>query len=182
MGRFAPEVSRWLYFLCGLALAATIATGLVLWIRSRPQARGLGPWLAARLNVGAVAGFPIAILAFLYANHLLPVAMPGRAEGEVSAFFWAWGAMIAFAMLRPPARAWREGFALVALASAILPILSFALTGRGLWNALLGGDWLFAGFDLTLFAFAALAATIARRAGAKAPERPVRRRVQAVAA
>lgn len=182
MGRFAPEVSRWLYFLCGLALAATIATGLVLWIRSRPQARGLGPWLAARLNVGVVAGFPIAILAFLYANRLLPVAMPGRAQGEVSAFFWAWGAMIAFSMLRSPARAWREGFALLALASAILPILSFALTGRGLWNALSGGDWLFVGFDLTLFAFAALAARIARRAGAKAPERPVRRRAQAVAA
>ncbi|WP_447753064.1 PepSY-associated TM helix domain-containing protein [Sphingopyxis fribergensis] len=182
MGRFAPEVSRWLYFLCGLALAATIATGLVLWIRSRPQARGVGPWLAARLNVGAVAGFPVAILAFLYANRLLPAQMPGRAEGEVSVFFWAWGAAIAFAMLRAPARAWREAFAALALGSAVLPILSFALTGRGLWSALAGGDWLFAGFDLTLFAFAALAAAIARRAGTKTAEAPLRRRAQAVPA
>lgn len=175
MGRFAAEVSRWLYFLCGLALAATIATGLVLWIRSRPQARGVGPWLAARLNVGAVAGFPFAILAFFYANRLLPAQMPGRAESEVSAFFWAWGVAIAFAMLRSPTRAWREGFASIALGAAALPILSFALTGRGLWAALSSGDWLFAGFDLTLFAFAALAATIARRAGT-APANPSPRR------
>lgn len=182
MGRFAPLVSHWLYFLCGLALAATIGTGLVLWIRSRPQARGVGPWLAARLNVGAVAGFPVAILAFFYANRLLPAQMPGRAEGEVSAFFWAWGAVIAFAMLRVPGRAWREAFAVIALGSAVLPVLSFALTGRGLWNALSGGDWLFAGFDLTLFAFAALAATIASRAGAAPAEALPRRRGQAVPA
>lgn len=182
MGRFAPEVSRWLYFLCGLALAATIATGLILWIRSRPQARGAGPWIAARLNVGAVAGFPAAILAFFYANRLLPAQMPGRAEGEVSAFFWVWGVAIAFAMLRAPARAWREAFAVLALAAAALPVVSFVSTGRGLWRAVIGGDWLFVGFDLTLFAFAALAVTIARRAGAPSAGRVPRRGRQAVPA
>lgn len=181
MGRFAPEISRWLYFLCGLALAATIATGLILWIESRPQARGAGPWLAARLNVGTVAGFPMAILAFFYANRLLPAAMPGRAEAEVSAFFWTWGAALVLAMLRSPARAWREGFALLALGAAILPLLSFAQTGRGLWVALSGGDWLFLGFDLTLFALAALAAAIARKAGSRAADAPPRRRTRAVA-
>ncbi len=182
MGRFAPEVSRWLYFLCGLALAATIATGLILWIRSRPQARGVGPWIAARLNVGAVAGFPAAILAFFYANRLLPAQMPGRAEGEVSAFFWVWGVAIAFAMMRAPARAWREAFAVLALAAAALPVVSFVATGRGLWSAVIGGDWLFAGFDLTLFAFAALAVAIARRAGAPSADPVPRRGRQAVPA
>lgn len=182
MGRFAPEVSRWLYFLCGLALAATIATGLVLWIESRPQARGVGPWFAARLNVGTVAGFPMAILAFFYANRILPAPMPGRAEAEVSAFFWTWGAVLLFAMLRSPARAWRETFAVLALGAAMLPILSFALTGRGLWTALLGRDWLFAGFDLTLFALAALAAGIARKAGSRPAAASPRRRGRVVPA
>lgn len=182
MGRFAPEVSRWLYFLCGLALAATIATGLVLWIRSRPQARGAGPWIAARLNVGAVAGFPAAMLAFFYANRLLPVQMAGREEVEVSAFFWVWGAAIVFATLRSPARAWREAFAVLAVATAALPVVSFVATGRGLWSALIGGDWLFAGFDLTLFAFAALAAAIARRSGTGVAGPVPRRGRQAVPA
>ena len=182
MGRFAPEVSRWLYFLCGLALAATIATGLVLWIESRPQARGAGPWIAARLNVGTVAGFPMAILAFFYANRVLPAAVPGRAEAEVSAFFWTWGVMLVFAMLRVPARAWREAFAALALCAAMLPLLSFAVTGRGLWTAIASGDWLFAGFDLMLFALAALAATIARKAGARPAITSPRRRRQAVPA
>lgn len=177
MGRFAPQLSRWLYFLCGLALAATIATGLVLWVRSRPQARGVGPWLAARLNVGAVTGVPIAILSFLYANRLLPIQMSGRAEAEVSAFFWAWGAALLFAILRPPQRAWREAFAFMALSAAALPFLSFGLTGRGLWAAVAAQDWLFTGFDLILFALAAFALTIARKARATpADSLPARRR------
>ncbi|WP_082665302.1 PepSY-associated TM helix domain-containing protein [Sphingopyxis sp. H115] len=182
MGRFAPQVSRWLYFLCGLALAATIATGLILWIRSRPQARGAGPWIAARLNVGAVAGFPAAILGFFYANRLFPVDIPERAEAEVSAFFWVWGAAILFAMLREPARAWREAFAVLAAAAALLPVVSFVATGRGLWSAVIGGDWLFAGFDLTLFAFAVLAAAIARRAGVASADSARRRGPRAVPA
>lgn len=182
MGRFAPEVSRWLYFLCGLALAATIATGLVLWIQSRPQARGLGPWLTARLNVGAVAGLPIAMLALLYANRLLPVAMPGRAEAEVSVFFWSWGAAIAFALLRAPGRAWCESFGALAVGAFVLPWLSFALTGRGLWAAWFERDWLFAGFDLTLFGLAALAAAIARKAGARPAAGALRSRGRAMPA
>lgn len=182
MGRFAPEISRWLYFLCGLALAATIATGLILWIRSRPQARGAGPWIAARLNVGAVAGFPAAILGFFYANRLFPVDIPERAEAEVSAFFWVWGAAILFAMLREPARAWREAFAVLAAAAALLPVVSFVATGRGLWSAVIGGDWLFAGFDLTLFAFAVLAVAIARRAGVASAGSARRRGPRAVPA
>jgi len=176
MGRFAPWVSRWLYFLCGLALTATIATGMVLWVRSRPQARGIGPWLTGRLNVGAIGGGPLALLGFLYANRLLP-AMAGRAEAEVDAFFWCWGAALVFALLRPPARAWREAFALVAVGAALLPFVSFVLTGRGLWVALRAGDWLFLGFDLMLFALAVLAGTIARRAGRGAAAPAPRRRL-----
>jgi hypothetical protein len=142
----------------------------------------VGPWFAARLNVGTVAGFPMAILAFFYANRILPAPMPGRAEAEVSAFFWTWGAVLLFAMLRSPARAWREAFALLALGAAMLPILSFALTGRGLWAALFGRDWLFAGFDLTLFALAALAAAIARKAGSRPAAASPRRRGRVVPA
>lgn len=161
MGRFAPEVSRWLYFLCGLALSATIATGLVLWLVAREKKRGRGHWLVARLNVATIAGLPIAMLGFFWANRLLPLATAERAGAEVSIFFWSWGAALLFALLRAPRRAWSELMALAALGAAMLPFASFALTGRGLWQAAAAGDRVFLGFDLVMFACAALFARIA---------------------
>lgn len=163
MGRFAPWVSRWLYVLCGLALAGTIATGLVLWIEARKGASGLGHRLVARLNIGAIAGLPIATLAFFWGNRLLPFGLAGRDAAEVGVFFWTWGAAIVFAFVRPPRRAWIEAFGLAALGAGLLPIASFVLTGRGLCRAAMAGDWLFLGFDLMMFALAAFFATVARK-------------------
>jgi len=176
MGRFAPWVSRWLYCLCGLALAGTIATGLVLWLQARQGADGFGHRLVARLNVGAVAGQPIAMLAFFWGNRLLPFGLAERAAAEVSVFFLAWGAAILVGFVRPVRRAWIELFWIAAAGAGLLPFVSFALTGRGLWAAVLGGDRLFWGFDLMVFAFALSFATIARRLAAHRTPAPRRRR------
>ena len=181
MGRFAPWVSRWLYFGCGLALAGTIATGLVLWLQARQGAAGPGHMLVARLNIGTIAGLPIAMLALLWGNRLLPFGLAGREGAEVSVFFWAWGAAILFGFLRPVRRAWIELFWVAAAGAALLPFASFALTGRGLWVAILGGDRLFWGFDLMLFALAALFAAIARKIAAHRAPAPRRRRTPAPA-
>lgn len=175
MGRFAPAVSRWLYLLCGLALAGTIATGLVLWIEARKAANGLGHRLVARLNIGAIVGLPTAILAFFWANRLLPAGLAERGAAEVRVFFWAWGAAILFGFLRPPRRAWIEASACVAAAAALLPFISFALTGRGLWRAAMTGDRLFLGFDLAMFAAAAVFAAIARKVAVHKAPAPRRR-------
>lgn len=181
MGRFAPSITRWLYFLCGLALAGTIATGLILWLAGRRDAKGIGPALVARLNVGAVAGMPVAMLGFLWANRLLPTGTTERAGVEVSAFFWIWGAMILFAFVRPPRRGWIEGLALASLLAALLPLVSLMLTGRGLWAAVVGGDWLFLGFDLTLFAIAGFFGVAARKMATYRPPAPRRQRAMAAA-
>lgn len=179
MGRFAPWLSRWLYFLCGLALAGTIATGLVLWLEARKGAGGFGHRLVSRLNVGTIAGLPIAMLAFFWANRLLAREVAERGAAEVSIFFWAWGAAMAFAFVRPAKRAWVELFGLASVAAGLLPFISFALTGRGLWVALRGSDMLFLGFDLMLFAIALLCATIARKVAAHRPAPPRLRRAVA---
>lgn len=176
MGRFAPWVSRWLYFLCGLALTGTIATGLILWIEARKGAAGFGHRLVARLNVGTIAGLPIAMLAFLWGNRLLPIGLAERGAAEVRVFFWAWGAAMLFAFVRPVRRAWIEMFGLAAAGAGLLPFVSFLLTGRGLWAAAIGGDRLFLGFDLMLFALALAFATIARRVSAYRVPPPRQRR------
>lgn len=175
IARFAPDVSRWLYFVCGLALAGVIATGLNLWLKAREPNKGFGHWLVARLNVGTVVGLPIAMLGFLWANRLLPATYLDRSAAEVSIFFWIWAACSLYALLRAPRRAWGELAIVAALAAGLLPFVSLALTGRGLWHAM-DADRLFLGFDLVLFALAALAAVIARKAYAgSAPVRLARK-------
>lgn len=176
MGRFAPEFSRWLYFLCGLALSAAIATGMVLWTASR-TANGIGHRIVARLTSGAIGGLPLAMAAFFWANRILPSAMVGRADGEVRWFFLVWGAAILFGLIRSPRRAWIELMAATAAAWLLLPLLSALTTDRGLPASLWRGDWLFAGFDLVAIALGALAAAIAVKSARYRPA-PPRRRMQ----
>ena len=124
MGRFGDGLTRWLYFLSGLMLSGVIGSGLILWTaKRRERRRGFGFALVERLNIGFVAGTPTAFAAFFLANRLLPGTLPARQEAEVHAVFWTWGALLVFAMLRRPDRAWRELLALAAIACAAVPIL-----------------------------------------------------------
>lgn len=163
IGRFAPEFSRWLYFLCGLALSAAIATGMVLWTASR-SATSVAHRAVKRLTAGAIGGLPLAMALFFWSNRLLPAGMPARADAEVRWFFTAWGTAILFGLIRPARRAWIEIMALTAVAWLLLPIISALATGRGLPASLWHGDWVFAGFDLVAIALGALAAAIAVKA------------------
>lgn len=175
-GLFAPPLMRWLYFLSGLLGTGMVATGLVIWaVKRRQQAdrrngrapRGL--LLVEKLNVGTVAGLPVAIAAYFWANRLLPVAMPTRAAWEAHAMFLTWLALLVHAALRPRTRAWREQFALAALAYAAIPLLNALTTERHLGQSLAAGDWVFAGFDLTVLALGILFGWAAWLAGRKQP-------------
>lgn len=163
MGRFGPGFTRWLYFLCGLALCATIATGLVLWSRSREKGRSAGHWLVARVTPGTVGGVPLAIACFFLANRLLPAGLAGRADLEVRAFFLAWLAATIAALLLRPRAGWAALGAANAAAWGLLPIVSAITTTRGLPASVARGDWMFAAFDLVALAFAAIAGWIAWR-------------------
>ncbi|WP_279598873.1 PepSY-associated TM helix domain-containing protein [Methylobacterium sp. J-076] len=128
---FAGPALRALFFLCGLAGSAMVATGLVLWTVARLPASGAAAPVGLRivrvLNVATIAGLPGAGAAYLLANRLLPVALPERAEWEVRVFFAAWLAVLLVAILRPHRRAWVAAltaaaglFAAVAVADAAL--------------------------------------------------------------
>ncbi|HCN70167.1 MAG TPA: hypothetical protein DIS96_00005, partial [Pusillimonas sp.] len=112
-GLFADPVLRILYVLSGLLGAAMVATGLVLWTVKRRQKleklqgkSGPGLRLVEKLNVGVVVGLPIAICAYFWANRLLPVSMPGRADWEVHVMFLTWLTMLIHAAFRSTKRAW----------------------------------------------------------------------------
>lgn len=188
-GLFAGPLVRVLYVLSGLLGAAMIATGLVLWavkrrqrIEKARQAPHLGLRLVERLNVATVIGLPVAIAAYFWANRLLPLELANRADWEVHGLFLVWLTTFAHAALRPAARAWREQLWLAAGVFGLLPVLNALTTDRYLVASLPAGDWVFAGFDLTMLGlgatFALVAHALARRARGQAGGAPARPALQ----
>jgi len=168
LAQYAGPALRWAYFAMGLTGVAMVGTGLLLWTakRRRPGAAPFfGLRLVERLNIAVIVGLPIGMASYLLANRLIPAMQPGRADAEVATMFWAWGLVALVQIFRPARRAWREGFALAALVFAAIPLADAVTTTRGLPGSLLGGDTLFAAFDLAMLAIAALFAFAAWRTG-----------------
>ncbi|WP_028208087.1 hypothetical protein [Paraburkholderia nodosa] len=67
---------------------------------------------------------------------------------------------------------------------ALLPVLNALTTQRPLWRSLANGDWVYAGFDLMMWALAALHAALAMHTARHGPHaKPAdKRRVSALAA
>lgn len=170
-GRFADTWTRWLYFLSGLLGCTLIGTGLVLWtVKRRRQhlaasnARvweGFGLRLVETLNVAALAGLPLAIAAYFWANRLLPVELANRSGREFGALFAVWLLAFSYALLRPLHRAWIEILWAICVAFALLPVLNALTTSRHLAVSIPQRDWVMAGTDITLGALALVFGLIA---------------------
>ncbi|UXY13659.1 PepSY domain-containing protein [Chitiniphilus purpureus] len=178
MGRFADYGLRWLYFLCGVAGTLMIGSGLVLWSIKRRQREakagtaGFGARLVETLNIATIAGLPLAVAAFFWANRLVPLARPERADEEVLCFFAAWVLSLLHAAIRPARAAWREQLAAVAMLLGTVPLLSLLTVPAHLGNAFARGNTVGAVFELTALAFGAAFAYAAYQAH-RAGKRPV---------
>lgn len=160
--RFADPWLRWLAFIGGVLGSAMVATGLVLWVVKRlPQRRKQGSHLGHRLveslNVASVAGLSVALGAYFWANRLIPADVLGRSRWEIRSFFVVWALTLVHACLRPHRRAWLEQLALVVVMFAALPLYNWVYPHSHLLATVSAGNWLVAGMDLTLLAYAALA-------------------------
>lgn len=172
-GHFAGPLLRWLYFASGLLGCAMIATGLVLWTAKRRARQdklaraGAKPEFGFRLveclNIGTIAGLPVAVAAYFWANRLIPADFATRREWEAHVLFITWGVLLLYPALRTPLRAWLESLWLAAAAFALLPLLNALTTDRHLGVTLPVGDWVLAGFDLTTLALGVCFAVAARR-------------------
>ncbi|MFT6420442.1 MAG: putative iron-regulated membrane protein [Porticoccus sp.] len=156
-GRFAEPWLRWLYFIAGLLGCAMIGTGLVLWTvkrRRNHEATGghFGLRLVEALNVSTIAGLSAGIAAYFWANRLLPVEMADRADWEMHFLFLIWGEALIYAFFRDIRKAWVELLWLAAAAFVLLPVVNALTTDKHLLNTLAVGDWVLAGFDLTMLA------------------------------
>ncbi|HEX7866000.1 MAG TPA: PepSY-associated TM helix domain-containing protein [Variovorax sp.] len=162
IARFGDPLLRALFFLSGLAGCLMVATGLLLWaVKERQKfAKTLkqggrvsfGLRLVDGLNLGAIAGLPVAMAAFFWANRLLPVGIAERGEAEIRWFFIVWGAAAVLGLLRPTLRMWQAQLAAGALLFMLLPVLN-AFTGPApLTVSLRSGPAAVAGFDLVTIA------------------------------
>jgi len=166
-GLFAGTLLRWLYFLSGLMGAGMVATGSILWaVKRRKSAaktgRGYrGLIFIERLNAGAIVGIPASIAVYFWANRLLSIDFPSRAEWEVNAMFITLGIALCYSIWRPIARVWIEMLFATAALFAMLPLVSALTTQQNLGNSIKYGDWVMASIELSflvtgiLFAYAA---------------------------
>lgn len=164
LARFADWGLRALFFLSGLVGCLMVASGVVLWaVKERPKhaksgKTGFGLRLVDALNIGAVAGLPIAFAAYFWGNRLLPVQMAERSTAEADVFFYAWGAALLAAFLWPKRMMWAWQLYLGAAMFALIPVVNALTTHAHLGVTLRSGDWVLAGFDLTMIAFGAMLA------------------------
>lgn len=170
MVTFGGLALKWVYFVCGLAGSAMMATGAILFVVKR-RAKHLGEFGSATaavyrliegLNVAAVAGLAVACISFLWANRLVPLGLPHRDDWELAVFFGLWALAVLHAWARPPAAAWREQFGVLALLCLGLPVLNFMTTGDHLAAHFRDGDWESAGVELFVLATGIAAAAVVR--------------------
>ncbi|MEI8646550.1 PepSY-associated TM helix domain-containing protein [Pseudoalteromonas sp. Hal040] len=151
--RLAEPLLRWLYFFCGVAGCAMIATGCIMWakrLRERlkaDQKPSFGLKLVETLNLATLMGLPLATATFFIANRLLPLELAGRADKEILVFFLAWLAMLVVAVIGREKRHWRYSAWLNAAACLLVPVVN-ALTIDGNWiTYLLTQQWALFGID-----------------------------------
>ncbi len=178
VAHFAHPALRALFFLCGLAGCAMVATGALLWaVKERKKCAkalangariGPGLRLVEALNIGAIAGLPIAFGAYFWGNRLLPLAMPigmpDRVAAEALCFFVAWGGAAVLAQISPTRPMWCVQLGIAALLLAGIPVLNALTTTSHLGVSLFGGPGLgaVAGVDLVTLALGLLLAGAAQ--------------------
>lgn len=186
--QFGGALLRWLYFVLGAAGCVMLASGMQVWVTKRAKQIELTSWrsgygLVRALNVSVVAGMPLASIALLWINRLLPAQLAERASWEARGFcaVWLLAAVWGMAQLRH-GKPWRDLFAMTAGLLLALPLIN-ALTDpySSLLHSLIDRDWTLAGVDLTAFVLGLGFGWLARKSGrySGTNNRPLRARAAA---
>lgn len=156
-GLFASPLMRIFYVITGLLGTAMIATGLVLWtVKRRPKQikagqMSFGHALVERLNIAVIAGLPLAIATYFWANRFIDSGFSGRAAWEVHTLYITLLVSFIYSLFRPIAKAWFELLIIAALAYLFLPILNLFTTERHLGITLRQADYALASIDIGFF-------------------------------
>jgi uncharacterized iron-regulated membrane protein len=169
IARFADAGLRLLFFTSGLLGCLMVASGAVLWgVKERTKHAksgkvGFGLRLVDALNIGAVAGLPVAFAGFFWANRLLPLGLAERAGAEANTFFILWGLCIVAGFVWPRRQMWAWLLYLASALFVLIPVLNACTTHIHLGVTLRNGDWALAGVDLVTCAIGLVLGYCARR-------------------
>ena len=178
MAQFGGTLVRLLYLLMGLAGCAMLVGGLQVWLAKREQRGDRSVIWVRALNASVFAGLPLASLALLWGNRLIPATFAERAvaEGWVFVGVWLLAVLWAFLSRHQSRRLLREQLLLGAVLALGLPIIN-ALTTDGHLIASLGrGDWALASVDLFMIVAGLVCAACAWRLNATPAAAAVRGR------
>jgi hypothetical protein len=152
-----------------------VGTGLILWaVKERQKhakvlAKGgrvsFGLRLVDGLNLGTIAGVPIALASYFWANRLLPVELADRPAMEAAMFFTGWGIAAVLALAWPARRMWQVLLGVGGVMFAGLPVLNAFTTDSHLGYSLAHGLTQIASFDIVVVLLGALLLFAAKRMG-----------------
>jgi hypothetical protein len=149
-----------------------LASGLRLWLEKRARqvaAAGLrsGYGLVRALNVGVIAGMPLASAALLWINRLLPASVVERASWEARGFCAVWLVAALWSVLRlRHGKPWRDLFAGTAALLIGLPLMNALMApGSSLLHSLRDHDRVLASVDISGFVIGVAFAWLAWMAG-----------------
>lgn len=167
MAQFGGVLVRAVYLLLGLAGCAMLVAGSRVWLSKRATRGGHAIGVVRALNGAVFVGLPLASLALLWGNRLLPESLPARGSWEAWVFVISWLLLAVWAVLRRhSAHLLRQQLALGALLALGLPLLSGLVTPQGhVLASLARADWDLAGIDLFLLLTGLLCALYAWRLG-----------------
>ena len=138
-GNFGQHAVKWLYFLLGLAGAFLFYSGNLLWIEARRKRRQVAQPRRTRFMAGLTLGVCLGCMAGISAVFLAAALLP---QGWVArTYFIVFFASIAWAFLRPPARAGHELLWLCAVLTAAIPVAGYLGSGEHLFAAFWHGHW-----------------------------------------
>ncbi|WCE06159.1 PepSY-associated TM helix domain-containing protein [Pseudoxanthomonas sp. JBR18] len=138
-GSYGHQPVKWLYFVLGLGGAFLFYSGNLLWIEARRKRRTpqqpVRTQVMARLTLGVCLGCVGGVSALFIAGALLPDAQASLA------YYVVFCAMLAWAVLRAPARAGAELLYACAALTALVPVAGWIGTGEHFFAALWNAHW-----------------------------------------
>ncbi|RZA29213.1 MAG: PepSY domain-containing protein [Proteobacteria bacterium] len=162
-GSFGGAAVQWTYFFLAMAGAFLFYSGNLLWIEARRKRRQHAQTRASRLmaqaTLGVCLGSVAGISALLVLSKLAPSNLPVWEERGYYVVFFA---ALAWAFLRPPARAAHELLLVCAMVTAMIPLAQWARSGIDPLHALQRGDRVVASVALVALTFAILYWKMAR--------------------
>lgn len=138
-GNFGAAAVKWLYFLLGLAGAFLFYSGNLLWVEARRKRRQVQQPRRTRVMAAITLGVCLGCVAGVSALFLAAVFLPGT--GAAVVYNTVFLACLAWALLRPPARAGHELLWLCAVLTALVPVAGWVGSGEHLFAAAVHGHW-----------------------------------------